>query len=122
MLVHIQINTDGNFDDSFDDNDELVRRAESEIASVLERFTEQITRVEVHLSDENAGKGAPADKRCMLEARPAGQPPVAVTNHATTTEEAYSGAAHKLASLLNSRFGRLNEAKGGTSIRGHDTV
>ncbi|MEV0946086.1 HPF/RaiA family ribosome-associated protein [Rhodococcus sp. NPDC049939] len=105
-----------------DENDELVHRTEAEIASVLERFSEQITRVEVHLSDENAGKGGPDYKRCLLEARPAGQPPVAVTNHATTIEEAYVGAAHKLASRLNSRFGRLNENKGGTSIRGRHTI
>jgi len=117
MFVHIQINTDGNVDG----NDGLVRRAEAEIASVLERFAEQITRVEVHLSDENAGRGGPDDKRCILEARPARQSPVAVTNHAATIEEAYAGAAHKLASLLNSRFGRLNETKGGATIRHHET-
>lgn len=113
----IQINTDSNIDA----DDELIRRAETRIASILERFTEQITRLEVHLSDANAGKVGPADKRCVLEARPARQPPVAVTNDADTIENAYTGAAHKLVSLLHSRFGRLNETKGGATIRRQET-
>jgi hypothetical protein len=53
----------------------------------------------------------------MLEARPAGQQPVAVTNHASTMDQAFSGALQKLQNLLESRFGRLDDRKGGDTIR-----
>ena len=39
-----------------------------------ERFSAHITRVEVHLGDENAGKRGSDDKRCMMEARLEGHP------------------------------------------------
>mgnify|MGYP006172692853 CR=1 FL=1 len=58
------------------------------VDDALARVSSRLTRVEVHLADENAGKGGADDKRCMIEARPAGQSPVAVTNHAATLEEA----------------------------------
>jgi hypothetical protein len=74
------------------------------------------------LGDENANKSGEADKRCMLEARPAGQQPVAVTHYAVThyaatLEDAISGAAQKLNNLLDSKFGRLSDHKGGATIR-----
>ena len=73
--MQIQVNTD----DNVKGNDELTRHVEAEIGAALSRFSDQLTRVEAHLSDENAGKSGGADKRCMLEARPAGKQPVAVT-------------------------------------------
>ena len=113
--MQIQINTDANVDG----RDELTRWVEDEIGAALSRFSEQITRVEVHLGDENAGKSGDDDKRCMVEARPAGQAPVAVTYHASTLEEACGGAAQKLKNLLESKFGRLDDRKGGDTIGAH---
>jgi hypothetical protein len=111
--MHIQINTDSNVEAS----DELVHRVEAEIGAALSRLRDHITRVEVHLGDESSGRSGDADKRCMVEARPAGQQPVAVTHHAATLDEACGGAAQKLRNLLDSRFGRLDDRKGGASIR-----
>lgn len=34
--------------------------------NALSRFSEHITRIEVHLSDENGAKDAQNDKRCLL--------------------------------------------------------
>lgn len=79
-----------------------------------------ITRVQIHLGDENAGKSGAADKRCVMEARPAGRQPVAVTHKAATLEEACDGAAEKLGNLLESKFGRLDDRKGAASIRDND--
>jgi ribosome-associated translation inhibitor RaiA len=111
--MQIHINTDGNIEG----RDKLLRHVETEIDTALSRFSDQITRVEVHLGDENADKSGGADKRCMLEARPAGQQPVAVTHHAATLDQACNGAAHKLQHLLESKFGRQDEHKGGATIR-----
>ncbi|WP_232840074.1 MULTISPECIES: HPF/RaiA family ribosome-associated protein [Nocardia] len=113
MRVQIQINTDSNIHGGED----LIRQAEERISSILERFEPHLTRIEAHLSDQNGDKGGPEDKQCVLEARPTGQQPVAVTNRADTVEAAYTGAADNMAKLLDSRFGRLHQAKGGESIR-----
>lgn len=113
--MQIEITTDRNIEAS----DALIGRVETEVEAGLSRFGTRLTRVEVHLGDENAGKSGPADKRCMVEARPAGQQPVAVTHHSPTVDEACRGAVQKLRKLLDTRFGRLDDRKGGESIR-HD--
>ena len=111
--MQIQVNTDANIEG----RDELARQIEAEINTALSQFSDQITRVEVHLSDENAGKSGSADKRCLMEARPAGRQPIAVSHEGATLEEAYSGAAKKLRSSLESTLGRASDHKGGASIR-----
>ncbi|MBZ0216942.1 MAG: HPF/RaiA family ribosome-associated protein [Fimbriimonadaceae bacterium] len=111
--MQIQVNTDANIKG----RDDLVRQIEAEINAALSQLSDQITRVEVHLSDENAGKSGGADKRCLMEARPAGRQPIAVSHVGATLEEAYSGATKKLRSSLESIFGRSSDHKGGASIR-----
>ncbi|HEU5300699.1 MAG TPA: ribosomal subunit interface protein [Acidimicrobiia bacterium] len=96
---------------------ELTREVEAEVDSALSRFGVRLTRVEVHLGDENAGKHGADDKRCTVEARPSGMKPVAVTHHAATSVEALRGALRKLQSRFESTFGRLDDRKGRDSIR-----
>jgi hypothetical protein len=103
--MKIQLNTSA----PIDGTEALAARVGATVEQALGRFAEHITRVEVHLSDENGGKGGPQDHRCMLEARLEGRPPVAVTDHAATLEQAVLGAAKKLAHLLDSTLGRLRE-------------
>jgi Sigma 54 modulation protein / S30EA ribosomal protein len=113
LHMQIEVTTDHNVEGG----DALIRRIEAEVEAALSRFGDQLTRVEVHLGDENAGKSGAADKRCMMEARPAGQQPVAVTNLAATLDEARRGALQKLENVLESKFGRLDRRKGGATIR-----
>jgi hypothetical protein len=110
--MQIQINIDDNLEDS-----DKLGQIETEIGAALSRFSNQLTRLEIHLSDVNAGKSSGADKRCMLAARPAGQQPVAVTHRAATLGQACSGAVQKLKNLLESQFGRQTDHKGGATIR-----
>jgi len=112
-VMKIQMNSDKNV--ALDSS--LASRVELEVTSALARFSDQITRIEVHLGDEIAGRSDGRDKRCMLEARPAGQSPVTVTDWAGTIEEALSGALDKLVRLLESKAGRADTRKGGQSIR-----
>ena len=77
------------------------------ISEELSRFSHQITRLEVHLSDEDGDKQGLNDKRCMIEARLSGMKPIAVTNHASTHEQALGGAVDKLKTSLDSILGRL---------------
>ena len=111
--MQILINTDRHVDGEAD----LVQRLEEQIASALSRYAEQVTRVEVHLSDQNADRGGAIDMRCALEARPAGKPPIAVGHSAATTEEACTGAVKKLRNLLDSKYGRIEARRGRESIR-----
>ena len=114
--MQIQFNTDNNVHAG----EELIGRLDAELQSTLARFSDHITRVEVHLGDES-GRGSDGnDKRCVLEARPAGQQPVAVTHHAASVAEACSGAAKKLENLLESKYGRSGNRKGTESIRHMD--
>lgn len=74
----------------------------------LKRFDEHITRLEVHLSDDNGLKFGENDKKCLLEARIEGRPPIAVTAGASNYEKAVDGAIEKLKSSLDTIFGRLS--------------
>ncbi|HUP25946.1 MAG TPA: HPF/RaiA family ribosome-associated protein [Thermoanaerobaculia bacterium] len=103
--MQIQINTDSNIDAS----DELVQELEAVVSRALDRFGTQVTRVEVHLSDENSGKFGVDDKRCLLEARLADLQPIAVSHEAATIQQAAAGAAEKLQRSLESRIGRLRD-------------
>ena len=103
--MKIQLNTDINIEGS----DTLAAQVNATVASALERFSEHITRVEVHLSDENGRKSGQKDQRCMIEARLEGRQPVAVTDHAATLDQAVDGAAQKLANLLDNTLGRMHD-------------
>lgn len=101
--MKIQLNTDNHIE-----GDERLREhVESVVESTLDRFRDQVTRVEVHLGDENSKKGGARDKRCMMEARLENRPPTAVTHHAGTVREAIDGAADKLLRALEHEIGRL---------------
>jgi len=103
--MFIQINTDSNIED----NNEMAQQFENIIANGLERFSEQITRVEVHLSDENSDKKfGTEDKRCLIEARLAGLQPIAVSHQAATVDQAVDGAIDQMVSLIETTLGKLD--------------
>ena len=116
--MQVQLNTDR----QITVDDELTHRVEAVVESVLGRFADQITRVEVHLSDENSQKGGGDDKRCLLEARLAGLQPMAVSHQAATLHQAIDGAAQKLARVLESTLGRLGHKKGRPSYGGNQKI
>jgi len=103
--MQIQVNTDKNIDG----HEALVAQVEATVTQSLSHFSGHITRVEVHLSDENGDKHGQHDKRCMLEVRLEGRQPAAVTCEAATVEQAVAGAADKLKSSLESTLGRLHD-------------
>lgn len=101
----IQFNTDNNIDGSERSNAYFT----TTIADTLERFSSHITRIEVHLTDENAQKKGKNDHRCLIEARLEGRQPIAVSDNADTVEQALKGALDKLKASLDTVIGRLNE-------------
>jgi ribosome-associated translation inhibitor RaiA len=99
--VQIQINTDRNIAS----DDQIHGQVEELVSGSLGRFGERVTRVEVHLSDVNGQKGG-RDIRCVMEARLAGFPPVAVDDQAETIQAAVHGAVGKLERVLDTRVER----------------
>ncbi|CAN7218153.1 MULTISPECIES: HPF/RaiA family ribosome-associated protein [unclassified Variovorax] len=110
--MQIQVNTSN----GVENKDALERWANEEIRHALSRFAADVTRVEVHLSDQNHDASGGGDKRCAMEARLARHQPVAVTQHAPNLDEAFRGAADKLKRALDSALGRLGK-HGRESIR-----
>ncbi|MES2817416.1 MAG: HPF/RaiA family ribosome-associated protein [Pseudomonadota bacterium] len=78
------------------------------MANRLERFAEFLTRLEVHLSDENAHKAGTDDKRCQIEARPKGHQPLSVSHKAGSLDLAVEGAADKMHKALEHLLGKLD--------------
>ncbi len=113
--MQIQVHSDNHIQSSLR-MEEWVR---STVESTLERYEEDLTRVVVHLRDENGGKSGPDDLRCQLEARPKGHQPISVTHKADTLEQAIDGATVKLESALEHMFGKLR-AKRPAAVAGDD--
>ncbi|MBC7913126.1 MAG: HPF/RaiA family ribosome-associated protein [Pyrinomonadaceae bacterium] len=101
--MKIQINTDNNIVG----REQMVAHYEKILSEALARFSDQITRLEVHLSDENSNKEGLEDKRCMLEARVENLKPIAVTHYAASLHEAVSGSIDKLKKSIETSLGKL---------------
>ena len=84
----------------------VATRLASVIESSLQHFGDRITRIEMHLTDENTRKGGSADHRCMIEARLANLAPIAVTNRAEEFQLAFEGALEKLQHALEHALGK----------------
>ena len=104
--MQIQINTDLNIEG----HQALVNQVSDVVENALSRFSEHITQVDVHLSDENSNKkGGYNDFRCKIEAHLEGRQPIAVTHQANTLDQAVEGAAKKLVNLIESTLERIHD-------------
>jgi hypothetical protein len=91
--------------------EQMAQDAGAVVQSALGHLAERITRVEIHLGDENSEKGGEHDKRCTMEARLNGRQPVAVRHVAGTIDQAIGGAADKLKHSLDHTLGRLSDRR-----------
>ena len=103
----IQINSDKHI--SVDA--QLSSFVEGVLEQILGRFANQLTRVEVHLSDSSSHKSGSRDKRCLVEVRPAGRQPTTTSDEAASIEQAVRGAVDKMRNQLDTLFGRLDEKR-----------
>jgi len=101
----IQLNSDS----SLTVHEEFGDKLKAQLLDELRRFTGHITRLEIHLSDENGHKHGENDKNCMLEARVEGRQPIAVKAGGNSYEVAVDRAIDKLKSLLDTVFGRMED-------------
>ena len=102
--MQIQIQTDHNIEG----HEALADQIRGVVEDALSRFSDRITHVDVHLSDQNSEHQDGNDSlRCLIEARLEGRQPIAVTDQATTLDQAIDGAADKLTRRLDHTLGRL---------------
>ena len=101
--MEILINTDHNISGS----EEMRSYMRADLEESFERFREHLTRLEVKISDENAGKEGDNDKKCVLEARLRGMQPVVVTSHANSIDQAVTAATNKMKTSLDTTMGKL---------------
>jgi len=99
----IQVNTDNNIKGS--ENMEVY--VKEKMQSGLKHFVDKITRVEVHMSDQNADKGGAKDIQCRIEARLEGQQPISVEIKEENHEKAITGALNKMQAALRTKVGKM---------------
>lgn len=104
--MQIQVNTDHHVKGG----DLLRKHVENLMNDVLGSFKDQVTRVEVYISDENSHKGGDDDLRCTMEARIRGLKPIAVTHHADNIDQAIDGAAGRIARSVRKTVEKRREA------------
>ncbi len=104
----VQINTGNTIEGSAAMPDGL----EALVRERLSRFEGKLTRVEIHVTDENAGREGGDDKQCVIEARPTGLEPVKVTDNAGSVHQATVGALGKMITSLDRTYGKLTSRKG----------
>lgn len=102
--MQIQLNTDNRIQG----DPSLQRHTQEVVEAALTRFKDRITRVEVHVSDENGHKTGVGDKSCTIEAKVSNLPPLSATDNADTVAAAVSGAAKKLQRVIETAVEKLN--------------
>ncbi len=95
-----------NADKNLTIHDEFRTKLTDVLTDELSRFSEHISRLIVHLSDENSSKNTINVKRCMMEARLEGKQPVAVSDLGDNYELAVNGAVIKMRGSLDSIISR----------------
>lgn len=116
--MKIQLNTDNHITGT----EALTKYVNDVVEGTLGRFEDRITRVEVHLNDENSIKSGDDDIRCLIEVRPAGMQPVTASHKSGDVHSAIDEAAEKARRLLESTFGKQDNVKGRTSFGGDQKI
>jgi ribosomal subunit interface protein len=107
--MQIQINTDHRISGS----PQVAGRVQALVRDTLDRYSDRITRVEVHLNDLNGEKSGSNDKRCHMEARIGGLGPISVNHEAENLNLAIDGAMEKLERVIEHKLGKIAVTAGG---------
>ena len=99
----IQVNTDNNIKGS----ENMETYVTDKMQHGLKHFVDKITRVEVHMSDQNADKNGANDIQCRIEARLEGQQPLLVESKEENHEKALSAALSKMQAALRTKVGKM---------------
>ncbi|MGE0629990.1 MAG: hypothetical protein AB7O43_19495 [Hyphomicrobiaceae bacterium] len=89
------------------ERDQLVRRAENRMHSVLRRFEGSVKAVYVHLEDVGSARRGMNAKRCLIEVRFARCDPEVTVQTGTTFDEAIRHASLRVRRRLENIAGEL---------------
>ncbi len=103
--MQIQINSDKNIEITKESKDDL----KTKVQKKLERFDNLVSRVEVHLSDENSDKSGLNDKKCLMEARLLNRQPIIVTDHSDNVGKSFVSSLNKLQRKIDSIVGKMRD-------------
>lgn len=101
----IQINTDNNIEGS----ENMEAYYTEQLEHGLKHYSEYITRLEVHVSDQNADKGGADDIQCRIEARVRNQEPVMVEAQEENQEAALANAIDKMQAVMRKMKGKMTD-------------
>lgn len=106
--MFIQINTGRHVDG----REALTAELEAMVAQRLERFASHLTRVEVHVRDQDGPRSGAGTILASVELRPAGRDPVVATDTASGVEAAVAGALNKAVTAHERLIGKATTRKG----------
>ncbi len=102
--MQVQINTGQNIEG----HEALAAHFTDVVEESLSRFSDRLTNVNVHLSNQNSEQVDGNDSmRYMIEAHISDYQPLVVTHQTETLDQAVDGAAEKLTHLVEHTLGRL---------------
>lgn len=104
--MQVQVHTDHNIEGEED----LVKHVRGVVEKSLAKVGDRVTRVEVHLSQDNKTRG-PESFKCAMEGRLERHKPTTVTHHAPSIHLAVDGAAEKLERALSHVIGKLRDKR-----------
>jgi len=104
--MKLQFNTDNHIERT----EALEQMASKKIQGDLKHYLDHITRIEVHLSDQNADKAGADDIQCRIEARVQGKQPVITTARDRSKEAAISEASDKMKAALRTMMGKMRNS------------
>lgn len=106
-------------DDSIQGGESLAQWVQEEIQAKFARLKEHVVRIEVFLTSVDALKtsGGPG-KKCVLETRANGRPPIAVNAEAEKVKDAFHAAMEKLRRAVETDLDKVKDRHGRDSVRG----
>lgn len=110
--MNIQINTDHNIEGS----EKFSNYVSGVVSDAFSRFSNQLTHVELHFSDQNSAKNGSMDKRCTIEVRISGRKSTAVTCDANSVDEALVGATDKMIHNIEHTLGKTSSKQSTVQI------
>lgn len=95
-----------NSDSSIAMTAKLVKYVVGEASELLDRFSDRLTRVEIHISDIDRGKTGKVDKRCLVEVRPTRMKPLVASAQTKDVKMSVNQAMRKMVRALNTTLGK----------------
>lgn len=103
--MQIQVNHDNHIEGSQRLNNYIKELA----VKNLNHYGEHITKVEVHLSDENAHKTGLNDKKSIIEVRIEGRQPIVVSHQSNSLDSSINKSFKKMKLTLDKIFAKLSD-------------